>query len=97
MTRRTKAKVIAMPVRAPKRDYKIVAEMHHRSQEWQDKGRRMTRKYVNVDNALDAAERWMRHYGRVGSVIVVHNLEGFELGTIKMNARGSITTKWWLE
>jgi hypothetical protein len=93
MSAKPKLKIVSVN----KREYTFFAEMHHRSIAEQDRGRQMIRRYMSIDSALDRADRWLRHYGRVGSVVVIHNKDGFELGTIRMSAKGTITKKWWLE
>lgn len=67
----------------------IVVELH-RSKE-------IVRKtpYSRLDTAIPRTTQRMMTEGKVGDLAVVYHADtGLELGTVKMNARGELRSKW---
>lgn len=72
-----------------RRELNLIAEFH--------RGRQLIRRlrYAKIDRALPRLTYWMMLDGKVGDVIEVHHaISKRQLGTIRMNAKGQLVSKF---
>lgn len=76
----------------------FIVTLHRASQQASDKGKRLTRRYVVLENAMSCITKWAMWEGRPKDVFVVHHdRTGTELGTVQVKATGHLVSKWIFE
>ncbi len=76
----------------------FVGVVHRAAQQMSDRKRNLTRRYASLDNAVIRLTEFMVRDGYVGDVCeLYHHVTGWQLGTIKITAKGHLKATWLWE
>lgn len=93
--RKHNLKVVVSNNVTEKKELLIVGEIHRHSQQAEDRNKRFTRRYSQLDTAIPRLTAWMIRDGKVGDVCeIYHNITKLQIGTIKMTSKGKLITNF---